>query len=69
MEDRQFSYYNREKPMSSGAFQANEQAIIANKSDAKILAQMGEFKEENSLDMCDDGEAWFVYVTEGGDRP
>lgn len=52
-----------------GRFKANEDAIKANKSDSKILAEMLAFKEANSLDMCDTGAAWFGYVTEGGELP
>lgn len=65
--DRQFEYYS--KPMTRKAFENNEEAIIANKSDAKILSELGEFKEAHSLDMSSLGERWFVYVTEGGDWP
>lgn len=69
--DRQYQHYNRqaEKGMSADAFQANEQAIMDNKSDDKILTEMGEFKEEHSLDMCPVADKWFVYITEGGDAP
>lgn len=66
--DRQYQRYGN-TPMSADAFEANEAAIMANKSDDKILKQMVAFKEAHSLDMCETGEAWFVYVTEGGVRP
>lgn len=68
-EDRQFKWRYRRNPMSAGAFKANEEAVMANKSDGKILAQMAEFKDKNLLDMCEVGESWFVYITEGGTIP
>ena len=69
--DRQYQHYNRdaEKGMSADAFKANEASIISNKSESKILAQMGKYKEKHSMDMCDVAEAWFGYVTEGGAIP
>jgi hypothetical protein len=71
--DRQFEYYGKRHSKKEGwhesRFRANEDAIIANKSDAKMLEQMTAFRAENSLDMDEEGEAWFVYITEGGDRP
>jgi len=68
-EDRQYKTYNKEKPMSNEAFVANEAAIMANKSDGAVLAQLVVFKAENSLDMDEVGDVWFAYVTEGGSRP
>lgn len=68
-EDRQFSRDVEGEAISREAFQRNEEAIMANKSDALALSQMLEFKKRNSMDMDEVGEAWFVYVTEGGDRP
>lgn len=64
--DRQYQHYTG--TMSTGAFAANKEAIIANKSDDKILTQMVAFKEEHSLDMCETGEQWFSYVTEGANN-
>lgn len=74
--DRQWEPYEGFKMVGTkpqgwdpGRFKANEDAILSNKSDEKILAEMVAFKEENSLDMCETGEAWFEYVTEGGELP
>ena len=65
--DRQhFRYHGQE--LSKGAFDGNEAAIMANKSDDKILAGMVAFKEANSLDMSETGESWYTYITTG-DRP
>jgi hypothetical protein len=63
--DRQYRGYVEGQRMSEEAFEANEANIMANKADDKILRQMVEFKEEHSLDMCEIGEQWFAYVTEG----
>lgn len=67
--DRQFEYYKENERMPDEKFAANEDAIISNKSDDLVLSQMAEFREQNSLDMCPEAEAWFEYVTRGGHKP
>ena len=60
--DRHFKHYGKDEKVAPSLFKANAEAISANSSDAKVFEQLGEFKEENSLDMCEDGEKWFRYV-------
>ena len=64
--DRQYSRYIEGQEISHDAFVANEAVIMANKSDAKVLAQMTEFKAENSMDMDEAGDAWFVTLLKSG---
>ena len=65
--DREFEHYNptAKKPMSAGRFNSNEANIMQNKSDAAVLAKMADYKTENSLDMDDEAQQWFEYVTTG----
>ena len=67
--DRQFKHYQKGEKIAPSLFSANEGAIMDNKCDAKVLEEMVAFKEANSLDMREAGEAWFGYVTEGGELP
>ena len=43
--------------------------VILNDSDAKVLAQLATYKGAHSLDMGDEADAWFAYVTKGGETP
>ncbi len=43
--------------------------VYANERGEEVATTLGAFKKENSLDMCETGEAWLVYVTEGGEMP
>lgn len=43
--------------------------VMRNTSDAKVLTQLAAFRESHSLDMGDEADAWFAYVTEGGEMP
>ena len=65
--DRDFEYYNPQatKPLSKHRFESNEEAIMANKSDAQVLEQMAAFRAENSLDMDEEAQQWFDYITTG----
>lgn len=64
--DRMYKVY--EGRMGERAFAVNEENIMANKSDDKILKEMVAFKEENSLDMCVTVAQWFDYIVNGGQR-
>jgi len=65
--DREFEYYNpnAKKPMSGERFKGNEANIMQNKSDAKVLGELAEYKAEYSLDMGEVVQGWFDYVRTG----
>jgi hypothetical protein len=65
--DRQFRHYDHTH-WSQGVFDANETAIQANISDAQALNQLAEFKAETSLDMDEEAQGWFDYITTGKER-
>lgn len=55
--------------MARPYFEARETALIMNASDGAILNEMEEVRREAGLDMSEIEQAWFDYVTSGGDLP
>ena len=46
-------------------FLARERALMMNESDDQVLEQMVMFKTENSLDMDDEAQQWYDFITTG----
>ena len=55
----------KQDKMARTYFLNRERALMMNESDDQVLQQMVEYKALNSLDMDDEAQEWFDFITTG----